>query len=449
MNTKNNLQNALRNAFNDHEEPLNEAQWLRLEGAIVQKRSWRRYIPLLLIFLLVFFTSGITYLLTMNYVLQSNHKKGGIQWVNSNPEGNFIFKSENESTPFIHSLKNDNSSSSSTKKHNNYTSFSAIRIPKNKQYTPEETSQPIVLGLAKDTLSHSTKSDTLKLAFNTDLEINQNNTMPEATNTNSVDSAITIVGDLPLSGKALKNKNEMEKEKGPKTSSKFAFSLSTGYSKMNVKVSNISNSEKLHKDTRQLFEESNKNHKTTFVNFGLDYNLLPGLHLGINSGIQVLKISTPVNIHYQWKDIAFREADGTITGYISNSNPLDFQSNSTNITTYIIIPLRLNYSIPINAKNEVILSAGANFSSLVGAKGKIVSINEGAPEVSSLDRSKYRPFNAGFNTGMQYCTHLKKSWWLGAETQWQSNAMKYNVGNGSINNTLNGYSINLILKYKI
>lgn len=39
MNTKNNLHTALNKAFENHEEPLNEAQWTRLEGLLLPERK--------------------------------------------------------------------------------------------------------------------------------------------------------------------------------------------------------------------------------------------------------------------------------------------------------------------------------------------------------------------------------------------------------------------------
>ncbi len=66
MNTKNNLHNALNKAFENHVEPLNEAQWRRLEGAIIQKKK-RRFFPFFLLFLAISFTAGITYFLTLNF----------------------------------------------------------------------------------------------------------------------------------------------------------------------------------------------------------------------------------------------------------------------------------------------------------------------------------------------------------------------------------------------
>ena len=149
---------------------------------------------------------------------------------------------------------------------------------------------------------------------------------------------------------------------------RYAFSLSGGFSKMDVKVSGVENNNKMHKDTRMIFEQSNQNLKTTFINFGFDLLVFPRINIGLNTGIQYVKVETPVNINYQLTEIPWRDQEGNITHYIDRP-PIDLSSNSTNYTTYINVPLRINFSLPLNPTNEILLTAGANLSTLAAVKG--------------------------------------------------------------------------------
>ena len=71
MSTKNNLQDALKNAFENHEVPLKEAQWERLEGVLLSNKPKRILFPFMFTFFLVCITAGLTYFLTLNYGMKS------------------------------------------------------------------------------------------------------------------------------------------------------------------------------------------------------------------------------------------------------------------------------------------------------------------------------------------------------------------------------------------
>jgi hypothetical protein len=138
-----------------------------------------------------------------------------------------------------------------------------------------------------------------------------------------------------------------------------------------------------------------------------------------------------------------------IVGYIPlpDDQIKELNSNTTNTTTYINVPLRFNYTLPINIKNEVLLTGGANFSTIVSAKGKTIDVNDG--EVKSLEKSRYNKLSTGFLGGVQYSHNLKNAWWLGTEAQWLSNKMNFVTGSGRINSKFQGYRVNLIIKYKL
>jgi hypothetical protein len=441
MNSKSNLQNALKNAFENHEVPLRESQWHRLEGVLVNTKPKWRIFPFIFTFLLIGITSIATYFLTLKFSLEP--KQVGIE----------------VTLPLKTNIKNETSTSlknnTNNKKQNNRINFKTIASHsllnvdkkvkiksgiKNIPSTPEETKKSILIAENTKTLedediaSAENEINNLKQSnndiFETEDVIEPLNIKPEITNPD---------GD------------PRDKEKGTKhpKPSRMAVSASAGYSKMNIKIKDIENENKLHKDTRSLFDQCNKNSKTFFFNLGFDYSLMPGLNVGLNTGVQYLRITNPVNINYRITEVPFSNIDGTIFGYYTadSANAVELSTTATNTTNYINIPLRFNYTIPINFKNEILLTAGANLMAIVGANGKDIAINES--QVKPLNKNVYNQFSAGFLGGIQYSHQLKDPWWLGVETQWSSNKMSFKSGPGTLNTQLNGYRLNLILKYKI
>ena len=61
----------------------------------------------------------------------------------------------------------------------------------------------------------------------------------------------------------------------------------------------------------------------------------------------------------------------------------------------------------------------------------------------------YRSMNLGYTGGIQYNIKLQNAWWIGLENLWQGTPLKYKEGLGSIKNKMEGYNVNLIIKYKI
>lgn len=442
MNTKNNLHNALNKAFENHVEPLNEAQWTRLEGAIIQKKK-RRFFPFFLLFLAISFTAGITYFLTLNYGLTTTQT--GL--VHSRIDKNNSTKSNLNNTSAIieNNLPNsENSDLSFTNASTFIDKKGNISPSKSLKYNKKDSPQK------KDESFNTPYSSEIPIENIDDKPVKKDKfEEPVVLETNSKIEKVEILkeNDTVYSSPKINPDNNGN----IKPASKFAFSFSGGYSKFNVKVSSIENGEMLHKDTRKIFEASNKDLKTEFFSLGMDWNILPRFRVGFNTGIQYLRTATPVNVTYLLTEVPFWNNQRTeIEGYLTkdSSDALRFNATSTNYTTFLSVPVRFYYTIPLNKRNEILIATGANLSLLASAKGKSLVINN-EPGVKPLDKSMYRQFNAGFISGLQYNTKLKDSWWIGVESLWQTNPMKYKTGDGSIKNKMQGYSFNAVIKYKI
>jgi hypothetical protein len=103
--------------------------------------------------------------------------------------------------------------------------------------------------------------------------------------------------------------------------------------------------------------------------------------------------------------------------------------------------------LPINTRNEILISGGANLSAIVSAKGQNLAINENS--VQKLSKKNYGTFQAGMLAGLQLSHNLKNNWWLGLDGMWQTNTLKFNTGLGAVKSNLSSYNINLVLRYKL
>lgn len=435
MSNKDNLQRVLQEAFENHTEILREAQWERLEGAMVKKKK-RRFFPFFILFSVICFTAGVTYFLTVKFGLKNT------------PEAPLIASSKKDAAQAIPFVPEQNTPGSDKSSQKNYLKqeptfaglsgqiFTPMMVPSTEPEIAPPT--PELLEPTQTPTEETFESVEENPANSTAKE----NIFEEAKTTELI---------------AAEENKKVEKEIETKTQkvSKFSFSLSGGLSKMNVKVTGIESPEKLHKDTRNLFEQSNQTLKSEFVSLGFDINAFPKMRLGFSTGLQFLRVANPVQIDYRLTEVPLWDSRHTsIQGYVTKSpqDALYFYANSTHYKTYIILPLRLNYSMPLNSKNEIGLSAGVNICGLASAKGKTLILNGGDnsdPGIVDLNRKMYRKFDAGFNAGIQYSHQVKNAWWAGIESIWQSNASKYNTGDGALRNKLQGYNLNFLLKYKI
>lgn len=447
MSTGNNLHNSFKKAFENHEAPLNDAQWLRLEKELGGKAKKWNYLPYLFSALII--VAIFTGIFTYNYIYEKNNS------TKSNKQKETLlstnkYKTENErnnhNTIISKQQLDENKNLSETLKNTDIAKYEN-KINGNIKVEAEVEAEVGVKGEKLDTLKKEEKVE-----VEDEDKVKENISKNESTETKPKKEEkekenIEVSENLKnYNDSTLDDKNDNLK---PKSKPKYVFSISTGYSNMNVKVTSVDELSKVHKDTRKVFEMSNKNTQTLFVNLGFDCNIFKGFNIGLNTGLQYLHIKQPVNVSYRMLEIPFYDINRNIIGYIPKDSATAevLSTNTNNTISYIKIPLRFNYTIPFNSKSEMLITAGTNISTVLKAKGSVISINDGL--VKPLSRSMFGKLNFGLLGGLQYCRQIKNQWWMGFENQWQLNPEKYINGNEKIRNRLSGYNINLILKYKI
>jgi hypothetical protein len=242
------------------------------------------------------------------------------------------------------------------------------------------------------------------------------------------------------------------KEK-PRRKNLFALGFATGVSTVSTKIEGISNEQKLHKDTRNLFEQSTQNQQTQFLNLTFDYLFFARFGIGLSTGLQYRSISSAVDISYRLNQIPLRMPNGDILTYYTapdSMSPLIKVNNKTALR-YINIPIKLTYTFNIKRIHEIQLSGGTNFAILAGSKGNTFSLNDASTQpvgnmISNL-------FNAGYTGGIQYSRPIMRKapldhWYLGCAFQYQKNRQDYNMDYGILRSNVLAYNIAFNLRYK-
>jgi hypothetical protein len=246
----------------------------------------------------------------------------------------------------------------------------------------------------------------------------------------------------------LRSKKEKELP-GDNAIPRFAIGFSSGFSPVRTSVSKVSNGSKLHKDTRGLFDQMNDNQRSTFINIGFDYMLLPKLSLGFSSGLQCREISNTIDLTYKLNEIPFREKNGDIQFYIhvpDSQRPPVISVRSQMTFRFVNVPFRLSYGYVFKGSNELQFSGGLNLSMLAGVKGNTFSVNE--VSIKPVSETIEGFFNVGYTGGLMYSRKIYKNWWLGIETQFQRNHLKYDTGYGTLKSKTDIYNFNFNLKYR-
>ncbi|MCC6721416.1 MAG: hypothetical protein IT243_04385 [Bacteroidia bacterium] len=445
----NNLHNSIKKALENYEAPLKDAQWTRLEKELAAKPKKWKFLPYLYSAILI--VAVVIGVLLFKY----NFNKKTLSINNSSEalEKNYKFEKEQnkQSNVIIKQQFEENQNLSKTLKNSEILKKKQIKLTNNLKPEISETENNNSLSEIKKDAETTSINKTDKSSDTTSYTYsNKNNKGENNINvTDSIDNSIVEIensSDVTNEDSTYKNKPIKDIAKAKH---KYVFSLSTGYSNMKVHFSAIDDLSKVHKDTRKIFEQSNKNTQTLFINFGFDCNVFKGFNIGLNTGFQYLHISQPVNIKYKMIEIPFYDINRNIIGYIpkDSASAEVLSTNSNNKISYLKIPLRFNYTIPLNLRNEMLITAGTNISTIISAKGNVISVNEGL--VKPLSKQMYGKLNFGFLCGAQYCRNIKNRWWMGIENQWQINPSTYTNGVEKVKNRMSGYNINLILKYKL
>ena len=434
MSNRNNLQNALKKAFSEHEEPLREAQWDRIEGTLHRLKPKNKFLPFIYPVLLISLTSVTTYFLTLNYgpIKKDTGIKKPVQVSHLN-SGKKV--STFDAKEFLNSFQKP--LQPETKRKHLVLNHSVGKPEMSKPAAPEILS----VSVDENTVASDKEEEITEVTSGED---KQSPVSPVLSNTSSE------AEEILKKDKSDPGKNQTDDPKEMYTPvppvSRLAFTLSSGLSRMNLKDAGTNQQDQMHKDTRMLFQKLNQNPRAVSFNLGMEYT--PAKHLGISTGLQYMRISNQVDVDYQYRESPFYDGD-KIIGYIqlSDNETRNLTAKTTNTTTFLYVPFRLNYTLPVDLKNELMISGGINFSSIITAKGEAFAVNEG--ELQPLNKNRYNSFSTGFSGALQYSRMLNDPWWFGLEGQWLSNKLDYNTGHGILRNQLSGYRLNFVLKYKL
>lgn len=493
MNRNSNLQNALKKAFGEHTEPLNESQWDRLSSALGEKKPRKRFLPWIFALVMV---AGLS--IGLGYWLGNN--SGSNKLMNDK----IVINQANEVRS--HSTNNNDlqTSESNTKQDNNDKSQNIITNDQERNLTKpplDEESRP--------QLSGSTE--------NRDRQANNNHTVKDNTNGTGNDKKHVTndkqVVDMSLLGKpkdekeGLSNKEEIDnrdaqvpvepfkdqptdngtvvmangysvkedttikkdpmaadgKDKDSSTGKKsgsgtdedvfkrFAIGVSSGLSQAKYRDITMTNAGKMHTDTRDLYNESNSDVSSYFVNMFFDVRVFRNINLNISSGLQYRQLQSHENITYVYDDIPFRDIDGSIFGYFHVPDTLvpDIYRNTSTLTTrFMSLPVAFCYSLPLGVKNEIQFSAGLIFNKILSTNGNTFSVNDSPPEIIDISDKYSKKISLGYLGGLNYYRNIYGDWWLGAGVQWQQSRTQFNNAFGTIKSDINMTNYTLNLKYK-
>jgi hypothetical protein len=458
MKQENKLNKALKDALHGQAEPLQEAQWERLSAALGEEKPKRKFFPWFIMFSAIVVVS-----MAAGYWLgRSADQKEEIA-VQANTQ-NTEKRNESAKPTDIENTKGGENNSTSGISGNNSGSVNAPANNNNDANTrnADNTAQSSgndeggERGYARDR-SGSLAGSGLK---DTSRKTNPGNGETGSGNENELSFKLPpmqlkyirvprIHDSLPL--RIVMNERikrpEIHKNADQGTvKSRRAFSFSSGYSPVSFKISAVRNDEKLHKDSRTIFEQSNRNSRSWFANAGFEWKPFRNRNFIFATGLQFRQIVQDVNFRYDLTEIPLRDSTDAILGYIPGGIPITFEYTSKNYLSFLNIPLKAGFAFPIGKKNELQLTGGLNIAAIVGANGKTFSISE--YEFKSLRESYKKPVSVGVIGGLGFSRNIYKAWWLGAEAQWQQNTLNYDAHYGIIRSRINVSSYNLQFRYK-
>ena len=445
MNNKDNLQNAFKKAFEEHQEPLFQAQWDRLENSLANKKSKKRIFPWIFITILVSLASigaGYWYanspksnnnnneLISQNSTLENNSTNSIDLNKNNNNSNNINPQNQNNEQK----QNSDNQSKKSVK------NSSQKNIDEKKEHKTKKQQRKIK---PIKELSAPSKPETPTNPYNpelnlpiVDIDFNQLQLVGlKKTKVNLIFEEFEFLKIKPI----VKNCFKTEK---------FAIGFSTGYSRAFYSNISFSNPNKTHEDAETVFKAKNKNTSTIFAQFFADVSLSKKIKMSLNSGIQYWEIQSREDIKYYHTKIPFRNIDGSIIGYINKDKDSSqiFENKSLNKTNIISVPFGLSYFKPINCKSELQLKGGIIFNQSISAKGITFAIDN--TENVNFKETINKKMTLGFLTGLTYYRNINKNIWFGLGMQYQQNKMSFKELYNDVNSKLNTISFSFNIKRK-
>jgi hypothetical protein len=440
MNNKDNLQNAFKKAFEDHQEPLFQAQWDRLESSLANKKPKRRFFPWFIITILVSIASiGAGYW----YAISQKNNKNNNELISQNST------LENNSTNSIDLNKNN----SNNLNNHNLNNEQKLNIDSQSKKNVKKSFQKSFEAKKDDKLKNHKKSKKEDpIPSNSETPSNINNPEPNLPIVDNDYYQLQLIGlkktKVNLKFEEFETLKTNPIVKNCFKTEKFAIGFSTGYSRAFYSNISFSNPNKTHVDAKSVFKEKNKNTSSIFAQLFADFSLSKRIKLSLNSGVQYWEIISKENIKYYHTNIPFRNIDGSIIGYINKQKDSSqvFENNSINKTNIISIPFGLSYFKPINCKSELQIKGGIIFNQSISAKGVTFAIDN--TENVNFSETINKKMTLGFLTGMTYYRNINKNIWLGIGLQYQQNKMSFKELYNDVNSKLNTISISFNIKRK-
>lgn len=472
MKSNNKLNTALKDALYEHHEPLHDGQWERLRAELEEKKK-RRFLPWF------FVGAGLLLLSAVfsYYLISKPSAQTAIS--DTTTQTNSHASVPSQATPQVDSnaeslaktepsIDNDFNTVKGAKGSESYKSQapSGSKIIKNGSSKSSagmdlpESTEPNKWGSVIPPIQLSDINDGLKKAiempqmgkWENENPIENQSTQEGKTEDNKPETVKPDNSTASQTNKDTTVKKTNKDDDSTKKTEKVRFIIggSAGIAGVRSEIKGLSNEERLHKDSKNVFKMSNENQSAMFVNLNFEFKLSQRVGLRFNTGLHYKRINNQVNFTYKLREIPIRLPDNTILSYITvsdTSNPLIINVRESQTYSFLSLPLLVNYSLPINKNSELLMGAGVNLSALVGSTGSSFSLNE--LSYKQAGDMIQNPLSFGLNASLGYSRRLYGKWWLSAEAGLQTMNLRYDLGSGELRSRMISQSLALNLRYKI
>lgn len=475
MKSSNRLNKALKEALDGKPAPLREAQWERLQAELGEKKEKRGFLPwFFLLMPMLLIAAGIAY-----YAL-TDHKtpQTGMQ-ENNGPRtpqvksNDSVLKPESVQEPVNTSA--ETSESSERKKPVNKAEHT---LPEAEQTNASHSagagpslSEPASATGSGEKMAGSTEAS--GAAVQPDPALNQDPQKKAIETERKPSERPFMLSDLQMRASTLalpdpmaipgdSSRPQETVEANPKTKvaalkplkpkmpaasrPRFALGLAGGFAFVNTSVSGLTNEQKLHKDTRSVFEQSTERQRSGFLNLNFDWRFFHSLNFGLSTGLQYRVIGNKMDVAYTLREVPMRGLNGDIVFYFNIGDSLIIKAKNSTAFRFVNVPVKLSYAFMAGARTELQLSGGPNFSLLAGSSGYTISLNEGSTR--PVGEMVSQLFDVGYTAGLMASRQIYKQWWLGLETQFQRNHLNYDLGYGILKSKMDTYNLSVNLRYR-
>ncbi len=467
MKSKNNLNRALKDALYEHQVPLNDSQWERISKELAPKRK-RRFLPWFFIITAVIAGSSIAAYIKNNNV-DDLISKGATESHTVAPENSNTIESNKINSHSIPSrtgedesdIKSNSGSSSNENNQSNY-GMTGIATHSNSLNNERNTND---IEHAKTPLGDLLKNEIGNLdgikggsdkEGNSEISIIEEEDYHRHLRMSSIRALkspfIYTVGSpiymyltegLKLEPRKLK-KNRPENE----MTGRWAFGLQSGFNMMKTTANAITNPEKLHMDSKAVFDLANKSQLGFNIQLSAEYKPVKTLGLTISSGLQYKKVYNNVNFEYRFTSYADRDSTNNIINYrVDSSSAPIFRIRESQSFTFVVLPIKFNYNFTLGSKHELSIGGGMVFGSIVSSSGRSFMIND--IKMSTVGATINKKHGIGYTGSLGYSYNIGGKWWLGIETQIQTLNMQYDLHYGLLNARMLSSGLGVQIKYRM